>query len=820
MYHTNNSNPSNYHQKSTIKKLPDFPLILLSTVYLLSGFCALLYQTIWIYRFNLVFGSTIFAVSVVISIFFGGIALGSHYFGKISTNITNPVRLYGLIEICIGIYSLFFQYIIDWFEKIYSGIYPHLSGNLLHVTFIRVIIAFLVLIIPTVLMGGTLPILLKHFARQMVNLGSRAGLIYGLNALGAALGSLLSGFILLRILGMTNTNFIAASINIAIGLLALIFSKQIKAPVSIHSQNDQYAAGKTCTNSTLTVNKIIVACFAISGFVSMSYEMVWLRYLVLFFNDTIYLYTGIITAFIFGIGIGSLVCGYMEHRIKQPIALLGIFQAGIGATTLIAIYSPLFLNDFFMNAGEKNHWYMLGLIFLILIPPTLLMGATFPLVTKIITPNILKVGYSAGRAYALNTLGSIAGTLLTPFIFFPLLGLQGTLYILFGTNMILAVILIKTDHEAAHPKLVLIPYTFLISFTLFFTLKSDYFLPDAVFHKNIKPTVKIIDIKEGAISTTWATISQNSTVWLLDNKTVIGKNLYSHLIPQGIIPLLIKPEIPKSVLGLAFGAGLSSYGSRLFPEVKHFDFVDISKENINVALKHFPENKGLQRNPRARFIIDDAYNFVKFSNSTYDLILIEATPPMYCYRSAILYSNGFYEFVKKRLSNNGYFSQVLPLGNLSKNETISIMKTFSSVFRYCLLWFNGHDCVMLGSNQEFALDLIKTYNRLKAPKIQSTLEKYSKYHYNVIGNFLSGLLLTTNDFRNIAENGQIYTEDRSGLMFSSGQNITDKNIELIHDNLTSFEQIGKNHIQFSDFSSYRSALTLKREEFIGELYSQ
>jgi len=800
------------------KHIPDISLLFLSVIYLLSGFCALLYQTIWIYKFNLVFGSTIFAVSIVIAIFFGGIALGSHYFGKISTSIVNPIRVYGLIEISIGIYSLFFQYIIDWSEKIYAGIYPNLSGNLLPVTLIRVLIAIFVLIFPTVLMGGTLPILIKRFARQMENLGNRVGLIYGFNALGAALGSLLSGFFLIHILGMTNANYFAASINITIGLLALIFSKKMKSSSPTHSHGNQYTTEKTDTNPTSTVIKITVICFAISGFVSMSYEMVWIRYLVLFFNDTIYLYTGIITIFIFGIGAGSLICGYIEQKIKQPMTLLGTFQAGIGATTIIAIYTPVFLGNFLIDAGEKDQWYMLGAIFFMLIIPALFMGATFPLVTKIITPNIFKVGYSAGRAYALNTLGSIAGTLLTPFIFFSLLGLQGTLHILFSINMILAVILIKADHNIDNSKLILIPYSFLLSFILFFALKSDYFLPDVVFHKNIKPTVKIIDIREGAISTTWATISQNSTIWLLDNKTVIGKNLYSHFIPQGIIPLLIKPEIPKSVLGLAFGAGLSSYGARLFPEVEHFDFVDISKENVNMALKYFPENKGLQKDLKARFIIDDAYNFVKFSNSTYDLILIEATPPMYCYRSAILYSNGFYKLLKKRLSNNGYFSQVLPLGNLSVTESLSIMKTFSSVFKFCLLWFNGRDCVMIGANQEFIIDTTKIYKRLKRPKIQYILEKHSKYHYNVIGNFLSGLLLTTNDFRNLSKNGYIYTENKSGLMFSSGQNITNENIKLIHRNLTSFEQIGKNHIPSPDFSSYIEILTSKREKFMDELY--
>jgi hypothetical protein len=285
--------------------------------------------------------------------------------------------------------------------------------------------------------------------------------------------------------------------------------------------------------------------------------------------------------------------------------------------------------------------------------------------------------------------------------------------------------------------------------------------------------------------------------------------------------MLIAPRIPRDVLGLAFGAGLSYRGVRLFPEVRRLDFVDISKDNVEVALRHFPENAGLKDDPRARFIVDDAYSYVKYNDARYDLILMEPTPPRYSYQTAALYTREFYELARRRLAESGCFAQVLPLNDLSPEETASVMRTFSSVFAHCLLWRNGWDCLMLGGDQEFRLDLLAISERLKRPEVQRTLRECAPLvdSFYVLDNFLSGLLLADEGFRNAAASGTVYTDDRAGLRFTTGRNVSTGNIRNIHSHLSPWREMRKLFGEFPGFDKKEPLLTVKRQYFMALLYT-
>ncbi|MCY3019289.1 MAG: fused MFS/spermidine synthase [Planctomycetota bacterium] len=813
--------------------------VLLYAAYLLSGFCALIYENVWIYRFSRIFGSTVFAMSFVVAMFFAGLALGAHWLGRISSRSPNPLRLYAQLELAIGGYALAFPLIIALTEKVYAGVYPSIAGSFAAITLVRMLLAFVVMFPPAVLMGGTLPVLLTHFADRMATLGSRAGLVYGLNALGAALGSFLSGYALLEMLGVSKTNAVAALLNLAIGCLAWALSRRLgterdarttersmgvppmfgtarNAPTAANAKEEEQPVAQ----ESPAIVALVTCCFAVSGFVSMSYEVTWLRYLSFYFHETIYLYAGIITVFVLGIGLGSLLCGYAVARIKHLVAFFGLLQAGIGLLTLLAVYVPLRFFQPIYDAGVASAANVLLILLALLTAPAALMGATFPVVTKIIVPSLRDVGSKVGRAYALNTLCGILGLLCSGFVLHNYLGLQMSLYILFGMNMALAAVLLAADRSLARPYLAASPLTALAVAVIVIQCWNLQ-LPRAVMRTRVRPNVEVLEVREGVVDIAWATKARGGNeVHLWGNGVRIGRGGRSTFLAQGYIPILLAPRIPRNVLGLAFGAGLSYRAARLFPEVQRLDFVDISKDNMDVALRRFPENDGLADDRRARFIVDDAYSYVKYNAATYDLLLMEPTPPRFSYQSASLYTKEFYELVRRRLTDGGYFAQVLSLNDFSPEETVSVMRTFSSVFEHCLLWRNGWDFLMIGCGQEFHLDVQSIGERLNRPLIQKTLRQCAPLSdkYYILDNFISGCLLAEDDFRKAAAGGTLYTDDNAGLRFTTGRNVTTENIRNIHAHLTPWREIRRLFDRYPDFEKKEPLLTVKREFLMALLF--
>jgi len=777
--------------------------MLLSAVYFLSGLCALIYETVWIYKFSRIFGSTVFAMSFVVAMFFAGLASGSRVFGGLCARSRNPLRLYALLEVAIGAYALAFPLLILAAEKTYAGLYVSISASFALITLARMFLAFVVLFPPTVLMGGTLPVLLTHCADHMATIGKRAGLIYGLNALGAALGSFLSGYVLLKVLGAAWTNAVAALLSLAIGVLAWVLSLRVAPPAERRTRDgatDERAAGEAPCSAAPRIVALVTGCFALSGFVSMSYEVLWLRYLTFYFDETIYLYTGIITVFVLGIGFGSLVCGYALPAVRRPVAFFGCLQTGIGLLTLAALYAPVRFFSFIHDTGARGAGGTFVILLALLIVPAALMGATFPVVSRIIVTNLRDVGSRVGRAYALNTMGGILGLLCSGFVLQRFLGLQVSLYILFGVNMALAAVLFAADRGLARRFAVGAAPVLLGAAAVVLIQSCGLRLPHSVVRKKLQPNEEVVQL--------WG------------NGVRISRGGKSTFLAQGYIPMLIAPRIPRDVLGLAFGAGLSYRAARLFPEVRRLDFVDISKDNMVVALRQFPENAGLKDDPRARFIVDDAYSYAKYSRARYDLILMEPTPPRYSYQTAALYTREFYELARRRLTAGGCFAQVLSLKDFSPEETASVMCTFSSVFGHCLLWRNGWDCLMIGCDQDFHLDYQAISERLNRPDVQRTLRESAPTidKFYILDNFLSGLLLADGDFRKAAASGTVYTDDKAGLRFTTGRSVTTANIRTIHAQLSPWRDLRKLFERFPGFEEKEALLTAKREYFMALLY--
>jgi spermidine synthase len=442
-----------------------------------SGTSGLVYQVVWVRELVLVFGATTFAVSTVLTAFMGGLALGSFYFGRRSASIARPLRLYGLLEIGIGLYGLAVPFIFAALPVIYHPIWRWLQLSFFTLSLVRFCFAALVLILPTALMGATLPVLAGYYARDAHRIGLRVGSLYALNTFGAVVGAAVTGFVLIPLVGMHATTATAAAINITLGLVALRIShlEESEAPVadqSAHGADGQTIeaaepataappnrkpepAAETAKVAPLTNNSpsrralvAVLVSFAVSGFVALAYEVIWSRVLALIIGSSVYAFSIMLTTFLIGLAAGAAIVSRFADRIRRPVMAFAVIEVGVGITSLIGAHLfndlPYVFVQLYRIAGSQSFGVLLFARFLIstlvMIGPTLLLGTLFPLVVRIISTNSAAraSGRTVGEAYAANTIGAIVGSFASGFILIPVLGLLGSLRLCAALNFVVA----------------------------------------------------------------------------------------------------------------------------------------------------------------------------------------------------------------------------------------------------------------------------------------------------------------------------------------------------------------------------------------------
>jgi len=395
-----------------------------------SGFSGLVYQVAWVRLLTPVFGISAYAISTVLASFMGGLALGSFAFGRFIDRRPDPLRIYGLLEIGIGLYALLvpalfgFTFVVTRFAYGLVGEASPLLFGLL-----RAAIAFAILVLPTTLMGATLPVLCKFFIETLDRVGRETGKLYFVNTLGAVVGCATAGFLLIPQLGLVVAIAIAACINLLVGLVALLVHRTVRSAVALPGPLAEPAERPRSALSPST--RWVVFAFGLSGFTALLLEVIWTRVLVLVFGSTVYSFAAMLSVFLLGIALGGALFGKLADRSKSPYRLLGVMLASIALIVLAEAACINHLPETFLRmlvvAGVKDS--SLALIkfvisFAILFPLTLVSGGTFPVVAKIFTDNLGQTGREIGLVYSVNTLGAIAGALLGGFAILPLLGMR------------------------------------------------------------------------------------------------------------------------------------------------------------------------------------------------------------------------------------------------------------------------------------------------------------------------------------------------------------------------------------------------------------
>jgi len=702
-------------------------------LFLFSGISGLIYEVLWTRMFSLVLGTTVYAVATVLGVYMGGLALGSWFFGRIVDRPgANGFRLYAWLEGAVGIYAFILPLLMDLSDEIYRMAWPFLSESFAGLMALRLGLSVIILIVPTTLMGGTLPALSRYLVRGRDRSGIEIGTLYGVNTLGAVIGCFVTGFFLIELLGVKMTLTTAAILNLTVALLALYFSGRSHPQVSEIRQREK-TTEPTVEYSPRQI-RAVLWLFALSGFTALALEVLWTRSLMYFVNIDTWAFTSMLTAFLCGIGVGSFIMARFAERIKKPLLTLALIEILIGVTAGLSI--PLF--DLLHSTRNTGFWLIFGsnillsqivqklfCSFLIMLAPTLLMGAAFPLVCRIYVGNRNQIGRTTGTLYALNTAGAILGSVGAGFVMLPLLGniqksilLSASLYVVIG----LFLLIVATEKSRARLRLRLSAATGLAALVLLnilFTgqpvIKLSHLFKDQPGLYTLRylregPDASIA-VLEKAAGPRELNINGHSTASTNYMDMQVHRML-SHL------PVLLHHD-PKKVLVIGFGMGSTVWGCCQYSEVERVDVVELLRDEKETASWFEEINHGVLDHPKLKFIQGDGRNYLLASREKYDVISFNAIHPRY---SANLYTVDFYQMCREKITSDGIICAWMTQNALAEVEWRMLCRSFTEVFPHSTLWYcNPQHFCLVGSTRPLEINFESWQERMAEAEVAADL---------------------------------------------------------------------------------------------------
>ncbi len=765
-------------------------------IFICSGASGLIYEVIWMRQLTLVFGSTVFATSTVLTAFMGGLALGSFYFGrKIDESDQSPLRMYALLEAGIGAFCLVWPLILSILGALYVLIHRNVTSEFYTLSLIRFVLTFAVLLIPSTLMGGTLPVLTRFFVKRLAQLGTNIGVLYALNTFGAVVGTVAAGFFLLEAFGIRWSLGIGIAINFAVAAIAIALANRVSGVEDVSRQPESVVEE---TNAQLppansrqpTANShLVLWAIGVSGFCALAYEVLWTRIMVFFLGSTTYAFATMLAAFLFGIALGSIVLARWVDRIKQPVAVFGILQLGIGLFALILM--PAFEELYAMTRalqstfGVSRFWTFFS-CFLVMCLPTFLMGASFPLVTKIYTGNERQLGRSIGNIYAVNTVGSILGAFCAGFILIPLLGIRPSIVLMVALNTGIGCLLVlrsgqRTETGGALLHGISIGMPILnagLAVILLLTLNQPLFLKSAIF-KTQRPGDTLVDYNE-EIDATVTTLKDDEAVYRLyvDTNQAADASRWdspSHRVIAHL-PLLLHRR-PKRALVVGFGMGLTSYS--ITQHGVRVDAIELSEGVISAAQKHFTHvNGNVFDSPLFNYKINDGRNHILMTKTKYDMISTGIIHPLVSAGSSNIYTADFYRLCRRILSEDGIMCQWVPLHRLPEAHYKMIVRTFIDVFPHTTLWYKYTPdfVILIGTPEPLRIDYKNFLARAQIASISEGLAADDLDGLSLLDSFMMG----PEAVREYVGPGPIHTDNRPRLEFFRGAdlaNTTTQNVK-------------------------------------------
>jgi spermidine synthase len=706
--------------------------LLIIVCFFLSGTAGLVYEVLWVRIFGKVIGSAPLAVASVLTVFMAGLALGSYIASRKVDGIRargDLLWLYGLLECGIGCYGLVLPFFVKYVKPLYVLLYGRLFDSFWLYNLCSFIVCCVLLLLPVLMMGATLPVLSRFFVRQLNDLGQRVGLLYGVNTIGAAVGVVLAGFFMIERLGLWGTILVVACVNLAVGILCFVLGKtifrfQADAVGNNETTDPEIRSSGSPVHSVGNI-RLALAVFALSGFCAMAYQVIWTRLIGLLIAPTTYAFSLVVGTFIIGLAIGNVLFGRMADRVKDLMSLLALTQIAAAGLALAASQflggSQFFFAKLLFTLQDSFGQAMVVqflVIFFILFWPTLFLGATFPIVNKIYATSLSSLGRSIGRAYAVNTVGAVLGSFAAGFILIPFLGKEGGLSVLVGAQAGLALYVLGfiLKGRSSKPR-----YRAALCFLGIACIGLVFAYPDwnrallsfgryqipaeltqqfrrtgwlsAVWHgekfltrhQQGRDVVFYGDGIGGFTTVEKHTDSMGTIRYTLLNSGKPDATSHDDAATQALlahIPLLFHPS-PANVMILGLGSGMTA-GEVLHYPVSRVDVLEINEQVIKAAQFFSDWNNRFSEDPRIRIIVQDGRNHLLLSRMRYDVVISEPSNPWMA-GMASLYTKESFETIKDRLNDDGIFIQWVNAGRMDWQTLAMIGKTFATVFPNSLM---------------------------------------------------------------------------------------------------------------------------------------
>ena len=687
-----------------------------------SGCSALIYEIVWYQMLQLAIGATSASLGILLAIFMGGLCIGSIGLSRL-TFAGHPLRIYAALELSIGVCGILVLFGIPAVGRLYvTGAEHGLPGMLL-----RAITSAVCLLPPTILMGASLPAIVRWIESTPWGV-SWWGLLYGANTIGAVSGCLLAGFFLLRWFNAATATYFAAGINFVVS--AVSFGLAAANPVQCTGQAPAPARSRHAGQWTIYIT------IALSGACALGAEVIWTRLMAMTMLGTVYVFSIILAVFLAGLAIGS-AAGSLLSRVAPARLALGWCQMLIATGIAWTAYVIGEVLPYLPTLLETGPWRTLeadlARCVLAILPATILWGASFPLALAAVARPGEDPGRLVGGVYAANTFGAILGALGVSLVLVPWIGSQQSQRVLLTLSALSAMLMLAPLLRESRSKILAARLAASMVMLAVLGWNIPSVPPALIAYGRQLPVLgrnsTIAYATEGRNSSVAIAIRSGGVVEIGVNGHVEASTQPYDMRLQRIVahlPALLHPH-PQSVLGIGFGAGVSAGAFTRYGSIRRITVCEIEPVIPAAATRYFArQDYDVMHDSRTRIVYDDARHYVLTSRETFDIV---ASDPLdvFVKGTAGLYSKEYFEAVKRHLSPGGMFTLYVPLYESDLRTVQSELATFFEVFPDGTIWGNtingeGYDTVFMGQAGPLRINLDDVQERLKRPDYAPVVE--------------------------------------------------------------------------------------------------